>query len=129
MAFREKLKVNGGNSGHMGNSRQRQFLQRIGRRRRPRQRESFPTASCSVPYRHRCQWRPICCKNCRCPELPTCLDFPPFTLSVIILAIHKNTEWYLTRETDTERKPSVCCSILVRVVVGGKSHMTEELLN
>ena len=58
----------------MGNSEQRQFLQRIGRRRRPHRRESFPTAACSVPYRRRCRRRSIRCKNCRCPE------FPPFTL-------------------------------------------------
>ena len=74
------FKVNGGNSGHVGNSGQRQFLQRIGRRRRPRWRESFLTAGCSVPYRRKCRRRPIRCKNCRCPELPTCPEFPPFTL-------------------------------------------------
>ena len=74
------VKINGGNSGHVGNSGQRQFLQRICRRRRPRRRESFPTAACSVPYRRRCRRRPIRCKNCRCPELPTCPEFPPFTL-------------------------------------------------
>ena len=66
----------------MGNSGQRQFLQRIGRRRRPRRRGSFPTAACSVPYRRRCRRRPIRCKNCRCPELPTCPEFPPFTLII-----------------------------------------------
>ena len=73
-------KVNGGNSGHMDNSGQRQFLQQIGRRRRPRRRESFPTASSSIPYRRRCRRRPIRCKNCCCPELSTCPEFPPFTL-------------------------------------------------
>ena len=66
----------------MGNSGQRQFLQRIGRRRRPRRRGSFPTAACNVPYRQRCRRRPIRGKNCRCPELPTCPEFPPFTLSM-----------------------------------------------
>ena len=56
-------KVNGGNSGHVGNSGQRKFLQPIGRRRRPRWRESFSTAACSVSYRRRCRRRPIRCKN------------------------------------------------------------------
>ena len=69
-------KVNGGELRTVGNSGQRQFLQRIGRRRRPRWRESFPTAACSVPYRRRCRRRPIRCKNCRCPELPTVRSSP-----------------------------------------------------
>ena len=70
-----QYKVNGGNSG------QRQFLQRIGRRRRPRWCKSFPTAACSVSYRRRCRRRPICCKNCRCPE------FPPFTLHLMRVSV------------------------------------------
>ena len=68
----------------MGNSGRRQFLQRTGRRRRPRRKGSFPTAACSVPYRRMCRRRPIRCKNCRCPELPTCPEFPPFTLPISV---------------------------------------------
>ena len=84
---RLKGKVNGGNSGQwVANSGQRQFIQRIGRRWRPRRRESFLTAACSVPYRRRCRRRPIRCKNCRCPELPTVRSSPhlPYIATVCI---------------------------------------------
>ena len=60
----------------MGYSGERQFLQRIAHRRRPRRRESFPTAAYSVPYRLRCRRRPIRYKSCRCPELPTVRSSP-----------------------------------------------------
>ena len=74
--------VNGGNSRHVGNCRQRQFLQQIGFCRHLCQRESYFTAACSIPYWRRCQRQPIRCKNCHCLELPLCPEFPPFTLYI-----------------------------------------------
>ena len=73
-------KVNGGNFGHVGNSGQRQFLQQIGRRRHLRRWRTLHAAVGKLSLRRGRRRRPIRCKNCRCPELPTCPKFPPFTL-------------------------------------------------
>ena len=67
----------------MGNSGQRQCLQRIGRHRHLRRQGTLHAAVGKLSLRRGRRRRPIRCKNCRCPELPTCPEFPPFTLYCI----------------------------------------------